>query len=159
MRFGAKRCWPKKSCVARRKVTATIRNCVVFAAVSDPPAALAAYLTAVHDEATRRGYQFDASKIVARPTRRRIPEMRGQLLYEWRHLKRKLKRRDPTQYRSALKLKSPAPRPIFRITTGAVRKWEKISPTASGSVNADAVRPATVERHERKATERKQEER
>src|ERR1051325_5757188 len=55
-----------------------------FAAAPDPLAALAAYLTAVHAEAMRRGYDFDASKIAPRLSRRRLSETRGQLLYEWR---------------------------------------------------------------------------
>ena len=96
-----------------------------FSAVTDPPAALAAYLTAVHEEATRRGYNFDASKIGARLSRLRIPETRGQLRYEWRHLKRKLRSRDPERYRESLKLKNPAPHPLFRIVAGKVRGWEK----------------------------------
>ena len=34
-----------------------------FAKMNNPPAALAAYLKAVHDEAVRRGYKFNTSKI------------------------------------------------------------------------------------------------
>ena len=34
-----------------------------FTKTENPPAALAAYLKAVHDEAVRRGYKFNASKI------------------------------------------------------------------------------------------------
>ena len=97
-----------------------------FSAAPDPPAALAAYLTAVHAEATRRGYYFDASKIGPRLSRRKISETRGQLLYEWRLLKRKLRRRDPTQYREALKVKKPAAHPMFRIVAGKVRDWERV---------------------------------
>jgi len=98
-----------------------------FSAEPNPPATLAAYLSAVHAEATRRGFNFNASKIGPRLARRKIPETHGQLLYEWRHLKRKLKRRDPVRYREALKLKKPAPHPLFRIVAGGVREWEKIS--------------------------------
>jgi hypothetical protein len=65
-----------------------------FSESAHPPAALAAYLAAVHEEAVRRGYRFDASKIGARRIRGKMTETRGQLLFEWRHLKRKLKRRD-----------------------------------------------------------------
>src|SRR5580765_1774891 len=71
-----------------------------FRKLTSPPAALATYLRAVHDEATRREYAFDVSKIGAGKFHGRIPETRGQLLYEWAHLKRKLKRRDSARYRA-----------------------------------------------------------
>src|SRR5208283_119241 len=66
-----------------------------FAGQKNPPATLAAYLAAVHEEAGRRKYRFDASKIGRRRVRGKLKETHGQLLYEWRHLKRKLKRRHP----------------------------------------------------------------
>jgi hypothetical protein len=48
------------------------------------------------------------------------------LLYEWRHLKRKLKRRDPKKHRDLLPVKILAPHPLFRIVPGKVRDWEKV---------------------------------
>ena len=97
-----------------------------FAKTRNPLAVLAAYLTAVHDEAKKRGYKFDYSKIGRRRFRGKIKETRGQLLYEWRHLKRKLKRRDPRAFRGLLPVKKPMPHPLFRIVPGDVRGWEKI---------------------------------
>lgn len=85
-RSGARCCWRKRFCAARPAVTGIIRNCAVFPSLRIPPAALAAYLTAVHAEAVRRGYKFDASKIGAQRIRGKMTETRGQLLYEWRHL-------------------------------------------------------------------------
>jgi hypothetical protein len=99
---------------------------VRFSRTANPPAGLAAYLAAVHAEAVRRGYKFDSRKIGRHRFRGRIAETRGQLLYEWRHLKRKLKRRDPARYRKALKLKNPKPHPLFKIISGKVREWEKV---------------------------------
>src|SRR5690348_2594321 len=66
-----------------------------FRAYAKPVAAITAYLKAVHDEACRRGYQFDGAKIVRHRTTIKLDETEGQLLYEWEHLKRKLKRRSP----------------------------------------------------------------
>jgi hypothetical protein len=97
-----------------------------FAETKDPPAALAAYLKAVHDEAGRRGYKFDASKIGRRRFRGKLRETRGQLFYEWGHLKRKLKQRDPQRFRDLTAVKKPAPHPLFRIVPGRVREWEKV---------------------------------
>jgi hypothetical protein len=97
-----------------------------FAGQTNPPAALAAYLNAVHDEAVQRDYKFDFRKIGRRKSRGRIKETRGQLLYEWRHLKRKLKKRDPKRLREFAALKIPAPHPLFKIISGKVRDWEKV---------------------------------
>ena len=97
-----------------------------FSKMWNPPAALAAYLTAVHVEAEERGYKFESSKIGFQRFRGKIRETRGQLLYEWRHLKRKLKRRDPRAFRGLLPVKKPMPHPFFRIVPGDVRGWEKI---------------------------------
>jgi len=97
-----------------------------FAETENPPAALAAYLKAVHDEAGERGYKFNAAKIGRRKFRGKIKETRGQLLYEWRHLKRKLKQRDPEWLREFASVKIPAPHPLFKIIPGKVREWEKV---------------------------------
>lgn len=97
-----------------------------FAETRNPPAVLAAYLKAVLAEAVERGYQFDAGKIGRRSVHRNMQETRGQLLYEWRHLKRKLKRRDPKRLRKFAAVKMPAPHPLFQIVPGKVRDWEKI---------------------------------
>jgi hypothetical protein len=85
-----------------------------FSRLADPPAALAACLTAVHAEAVWRGYKFDASKIGLRVFHGKLAETRGQLLYEWRHLKRKLKARDPKRLREFAKVKIPTPHPLFK---------------------------------------------
>jgi len=96
-----------------------------FSGLANPPAALASYLAVVCEEAVRRGYKFDASKIGTRRIRGKMTEARGQLLYEWRHLKRKLKRRDVKRHRDLLPVKIPAPHPLFRIVPGVVQDWEK----------------------------------
>jgi hypothetical protein len=96
-----------------------------FSETKNPPATLAAYLKAVHEESMRRGYNFDASKIGAQRSRAKIKETRGQLFYEWSHLKRKLKKRDPKRLREFALVKIPAPHPLFEIILGEVRAWEK----------------------------------
>jgi hypothetical protein len=90
-----------------------------------PAAALAAYLVVVQEEAVRRGYEFDRSRIGRRRSRRLIEETKGQLLYEWRHLARKLKVRDPARYRAGVPIQVPEPHPLFKIVSGGVRDWEK----------------------------------
>jgi len=97
-----------------------------FAETKNPAGTLAAYLKAVHAEAVRRGYKFNASKIGRRNFRGRLNETRGQLLFEWRLLRRKLKRRDPRRFRDLSSIKIPAPHPLFKIMSGKVREWEKV---------------------------------
>jgi hypothetical protein len=97
-----------------------------FAATENPPAALATYLQAVHAEATRRGYHFDASKIGPERLSGKIAETRGQLLYEWTHLQRKLSVRDPERLRTFCEIEVPSPHPLFRLKAGGVQAWEKM---------------------------------
>ena len=97
-----------------------------FAKSRNPPTALVAYLKAVHEESAQRGYKFDTAKIGAGRFRGKLNETRGQLLYEWRHLKRKLKKRDPKRLGDLSSIKIPAAHPLFRIVPGEVREWEKM---------------------------------
>ena len=97
-----------------------------FRAAADPVAAIATYLAAVHEEAARRGYEFDAGKIVDARLAGAIDETDGQLLYEWEHLKRKLERRDPGWYGACCAVESPAAHPLFRVVPGEVREWERV---------------------------------
>lgn len=96
-----------------------------FRAQADPLAAIATFLVGIADEAKRRGYHFDATKISRRRFTGQIPETSGQLLYEWRHLKAKLRARAPQMGRQLRRVKIPEPHPLFRIVPGEVRDWER----------------------------------
>ena len=61
-----------------------------FRAHASPRLAINAYLAAVHEEATARGYSFARRKVGQVRRVARIDVTRGQLDYEWRHLRRKL---------------------------------------------------------------------
>ncbi|MEI6862305.1 MAG: pyrimidine dimer DNA glycosylase/endonuclease V [Verrucomicrobiota bacterium] len=107
-----------------------------FLATPDPAAALGSYLAGVHTEAVARGYQFDASKINPARHPGRLPETRGQLLHEWAHLRRKLRVRDPARWRAtAASGGRPAPHPLFRVTRGGVRDWEKSAPWPAEAIH------------------------
>jgi len=84
-----------------------------------------AYLAALLAEAGARGYNFDAAKLRGLQTTARIIETSGQLDYEFEHLKRKLRIRDPRRCRVLTSLKRPVAHPLFRIVPGPVRDWEK----------------------------------
>ena len=99
---------------------------------NDPPASIAAYLKAVHEEATARGYNFDAGRIVSSCAAGRIDVPAGQIALEWTHLMKKLADRAPGTARALglRKIATPAPavpdrrgrgRGLGKAVTGAVR--------------------------------------
>ena len=93
----------------------------------NPVGAIATYLTAVYDEAKKREYNFDRSKIEKKRIRSKILVTSGQLLYEMKHLKKKLRLRDPAAYKKIKTVKVPEPHPLFRIVEGPVEEWESLS--------------------------------
>jgi hypothetical protein len=96
-----------------------------FQAQPEPLAAVATFLAGIAEEARSRGYHFDADKISRRRFGGQIPETSGQLLYEWAHLKAKLRARAPLLARRFRTVTTPEPHPLFRIVPGGVRAWEK----------------------------------
>lgn len=98
---------------------------VRFRSQAAPRAAIASFLAGLAEEAQRRGYHFDTTKISARRFAGRIPETDGQLLYEWGHLKAKLQVRAPELFRRLRGVRRPEAHPLFRIIPGGVRDWER----------------------------------
>jgi len=98
---------------------------VRFQQQPDPITVIATFLAGIAEEAQRRGYHFDAAKISRQKFIGQIPETSGQLLYEWRHLKTKLRVRAPLLARQLRRVATPEPHPLFRIVPGEVRAWEK----------------------------------
>ena len=103
-----------------------------FKAHPDPLAAIATYLDAVQKDAAARGYRFDRSKIGRRRTVVELAESRGQLAYEWDHLRGKLRARSPDWLGHWKGLVAPEPHPLFRLIPGSVRDWEKVESDAGG---------------------------
>jgi hypothetical protein len=99
-----------------------------FRGQGSPVGSLRAYLSIVYLEARSRGYSFDRTKL-GRPARvGKIDVTDGQLAYELRHLKRKLRERDPRRYASIKKLQGAEAHPLFKVVKGGVEPWEKVSP-------------------------------
>jgi hypothetical protein len=73
----------------------------------------------------RRGYRLEANKINERRSQSLITETSGQLLYEWQHLKKKLRLRGTSASSELAKVKKPHPHPLFKIVAGQVRNWER----------------------------------
>lgn len=110
-----------------------------FFATGAPVAAVASYLSVVHQEAARRGYRFDRTKISRRRFQGTIEETNGQLFYEWRHLKNKLQARAPESFRACETVTTPEPHPLFRIVDGPVKEWEKVTSTRRRVASEDRV--------------------
>jgi hypothetical protein len=90
-----------------------------------PISAINSYLRTIAEEADRRGYRFDKSKIG--PVRRhvRIPVMRAQLAFELTHLCAKIQARAPAELRRLPESGVIRAHPLFEIRSGTIETWEK----------------------------------
>ena len=95
-----------------------------FNSSPDAVGAIAMYLREIYRESVNRGYQFSEDKISQAEFNGQIPCTRGQLLYEWNHLREKVRRRDATRYREMEDMGEPKPHPLFNIVEGNVEDWE-----------------------------------
>jgi hypothetical protein len=96
-----------------------------FRESAEPLAAISTYLWAVHDEAARRGYAFDASKIAVGRRPLSLAVTRGQLAFEREHLKEKLRRRDPPRFRLFCRTRQVTAHPLFVVVQGEIEPWER----------------------------------
>jgi hypothetical protein len=96
-----------------------------FRAQADPVAAVDGYLLGIWEEAARRGFRFTRGKIGAALSKGKINVADGQLDYELRHLKAKLKVRDKSAFNAIAALTKPLPHPAFKVVKGSVELWEK----------------------------------
>lgn len=98
-----------------------------FRETENPIQTIDAYLKAVHDEAVRRGYNFDLSKIspceCQPPPRLLLPDK--QLEYEFHHFLNKLKKRSSQQYDLLHQTTVILPHPIFQVVSEDICLWEK----------------------------------
>jgi Pyrimidine dimer DNA glycosylase len=96
-----------------------------FRAHRFPRSAINAYLAAIHAEAKKRGYSFDVNKIGPLRSIRLLPATTSQVEFEWRHLLRKLARRDPELCRRLHAIRRPRCHPLFRKVEGQIESWER----------------------------------
>ncbi|HUX32552.1 MAG TPA: pyrimidine dimer DNA glycosylase/endonuclease V [Gemmatimonadaceae bacterium] len=97
-----------------------------FRAARRPVAAIDTYLAAICDEADRRGYRFDRSKLGRARTRTQLPVTRGQLAFEWQHLAAKVGKRRPAWMPELGTGRRLRPHPQFRVVAGGVEAWERV---------------------------------
>jgi hypothetical protein len=95
-----------------------------FRNAPDPLPAINQYLSEVHNEANRRSYRFDGTKIDWNFVPQTLSVTKGQLLYEQRHLLTKLQQRDSKRYLELVNLALFLPHPLFVSSAGDVEPWE-----------------------------------
>jgi hypothetical protein len=98
-----------------------------FSESQQPLIAIELFLYGIFQEAKRRHYRFSPALVTKPATAITIDETEGQLLYEWRHLKRKLERRSPEQFAKVNPIVNPQSHPLFRIIPGEIRSWEIVN--------------------------------
>jgi hypothetical protein len=98
-----------------------------FRSASDPLCAIGTFLHEIALEGERRGYNFDVRKIARPRAAEQIRETRGQLQYEWAHLREKLELRSPMMACQLCNIRRPQAHPLFQIIPGDIREWEKRS--------------------------------
>jgi hypothetical protein len=100
-----------------------------FKEQSSPLKYIGSYLYFVYVEANNRGYNFDLKKINYMPTKKSLKKMvvtRGQVNFEFDHLKRKLKKRSPASIRNLSKNNKINVHPLFQIKSGNIAIWEVV---------------------------------
>ncbi len=96
-----------------------------FRDLDDPVTGVTTWLAGLAEEADRRGYRFDRSRMA----REGDPTMRmeltaGQMDLEWQHLLAKCDGRSP-QWASDIRALGPAAHPLFDVVPGPVATWER----------------------------------
>jgi hypothetical protein len=87
-----------------------------------------AYLHVVCDVAETKNYSFQRSKLgKRRALRTPIKVTSGQVAYEWKHLQKKLRRRDPVLFQKIKAKTRPQLHPLFQRKRGPVEAWEVVS--------------------------------
>ena len=97
-----------------------------FEGCADPLAAIETCLQGLLADAQARGFGFDAAKLSGVRSRRRLAVTRGQLAFEWRHLRSKLQVRDPERLRLLPRpVAAIETHPLFRAVPGPIAEWAR----------------------------------
>ncbi len=94
-----------------------------------PLAYICYYLHSICDEADRRHYRFDRSKIIlpCDKSLSLIPVTDGQITYEWQHLMQKLALRAPDNYARLENIADVKLHPLFYMIDGEIEDWEVVA--------------------------------
>ncbi len=97
-----------------------------FKISSSPIKKINQYLNAVCDEADRRGYNFDRTKLKFQNSSvDKITVTNKQMNYEWQHLLKKQFKRSRKSYLKIKSTRRPKAHPLFKVIIGEIEGWEK----------------------------------
>jgi len=91
---------------------------------TNPVGAIAEYLKHVFNEADKRGYNFNRSKISNHEFKEQIKVTNGQIEYEFQHLLSKLRLRKTDLFEKFENVKNVKAHPLFNPVNGNVEDWE-----------------------------------
>ncbi len=97
-----------------------------FKQSSHPIRAISTYLHSVANEASKRNYNFNSSKILEVAYPDKLTVTKGQLYYEWAHFIKKIQVRDQLLYKQYEGVKQISQHPLFKLLEGDIENWEKI---------------------------------
>lgn len=97
-----------------------------FKKTKNPVSAINQYLFCIWEESKKRCYNFDKSKIQKNSDTVKINVAKGQINYEFDHLKKKLKSRSKNEAKYLEDITEIEPHPIFNIIEGKIELWEKV---------------------------------
>jgi len=97
-----------------------------FKNTDNPLGVIGTYLEEIYKESLKRGYSFNKSKISSTRCTSKIKVTKGQLNYEFLHLKKKLKIRDFKAFQRIKTIKNAEPNQIFYVIDGDIESWERI---------------------------------
>ena len=99
-----------------------------FNNTKSPANAIGFYLSTIVEEATKRGYNFNATKIIQNPSKQTpIPVSSEQVAYEFKWLLQKLQARSPEKFE---KWKNETPvilNSTFSQYNGPIESWEVVA--------------------------------
>ncbi|MRT92705.1 pyrimidine dimer DNA glycosylase/endonuclease V [Ancylomarina sp. 16SWW S1-10-2] len=95
-----------------------------FKATDNPLDRINQYLAEVYEEALRRNYNFNRSKIDWQFTASKIAVTDGQIQYEKEHLLKKLEVRDLEKFHILSKETVIELHPLFHLVQGDIEDWE-----------------------------------
>ena len=96
-----------------------------FRATKNPLGAIATYLRPIAAEAETRGYAFDQTKIANRRILGLLSVTDQQVVYEYKHLLKKLRTRNPEFHFKLLHSPKVCLHPLFREIPGGIESWER----------------------------------
>ncbi len=94
---------------------------------ADPSLYIDAFLTGIYKEAVRRNFSYSKEKIRMIENIPPISVTKGQLVFEYEHLRRKLQKRSPELLEKFPILTDLKPHPLFEMIEGDIEDWEIIT--------------------------------